>query len=36
MTARGPKRGSRRLASVAPVMMPSENGTKAKPDFRAE
>ena len=36
MTSRGPKRGSRRLASVAPVMMPSENGTKANPDFRAE
>jgi hypothetical protein len=36
MTARGPKRGSSRLAKVAPPMMPSENGTKAKPDFRAE
>ena len=36
MTSRGPKRGSRRLASVAPVMMPTENGTKANPDLRAE
>ena len=36
MSARGPKRGSSRLAAVAPVMMPSENGTKAKPDLRAE
>ena len=36
MTIRGPKRGSNRLASVAPAMMPSEKGTKAKPDLRAE
>ena len=36
MTIRGPKRGSRRLARVAPVMMPTENGTKANPDLRAE
>ena len=36
MMARGPKRGSNRLDSVAPLMMPSEKGTKAKPLLRAE
>ena len=36
MTNRGPNRGSSRLADVAPVITPIENGTKAKPLFMAE
>ena len=36
MVARGPKRGRKRLAAVAPLMMPMEKGTKANPLLRAE
>ena len=36
MTSRGPMRGRKRLASVAPVMIPSENGRKANPLLSAE
>ena len=36
MSGRGPMRGSTRLATEAPTMIPAEKGRKANPVLRAE